>query len=89
MGESLITHIKTDDNLSDFLTKTTSGAKRRKLVSGFVQTVQDNTKLFSKCQLAGAQRVRELHERLLCPSTPDYRAIVSAGMTDRRLYAGF
>jgi len=34
MGESLITHIKTDDNLSDFLTKTTSGAKRRKLVSG-------------------------------------------------------
>jgi len=36
-------------------------------------------KLFSKRQLAGAQRARELHERLLCPSTPDYRAIVSAG----------
>jgi hypothetical protein len=46
---------------------------------GFVQTVQDNMKLFSKCQLAGAQRARELHECLLCPSTPDYRAIVSAG----------
>jgi hypothetical protein len=46
---------------------------------GFVQTVQDNMKLFSKRQLAGAQRARELHERLLCPSTPDYRAIVSAG----------
>jgi len=46
---------------------------------GFVQTVQDNMKLFSKCQLAGAQRARELHERLLCPSTSDYRAIVSAG----------
>jgi hypothetical protein len=36
-------------------------------------------KLFSKRQLVGAQRARELHERLLCPSTPDYRAIVSAG----------
>jgi len=46
---------------------------------GFVQTVQDNMKLFSKRQLAGAHRARELHERLLCPSTSDYRAIVSAG----------
>ena len=46
---------------------------------GFVQTVQDNMKLFSKRQLAGAQRARELHERLLYPSTSDYRAIVSAG----------
>ncbi len=46
---------------------------------GFVQTVQDNMKLFSKRQLAGAQRARELHERLLCPSTPDYWAIGSAG----------
>ncbi len=36
-------------------------------------------KLFSKRQLAGAQRARELHERLLCPSTPDYTAIVCAG----------
>ncbi len=36
-------------------------------------------KLFSKCQLAGAQQARELHEGLLCPSTSDHRAIVSAG----------
>ena len=42
MGESLITHIKTDDNLSDFLTKTTSGAKRRKLVSGVVHDIYDD-----------------------------------------------
>ena len=42
MGESLIAHIKTDDNLSDFLTKTTSGAKRRKLVSGVVHDIYDN-----------------------------------------------
>ncbi len=46
---------------------------------GFVQTVQDNMKLFSKCQLAGAQRARELYELLLYPSTSDFRAIVSAG----------
>jgi len=45
MGESLITHIKTDDNLSDFLTKTTSGAKCRTLVSGVVHDINDN---FSK-----------------------------------------
>jgi hypothetical protein len=42
MGESLITHIKTDDNLSDFLTKTTSGAKRHKLVSGVVHDLYDD-----------------------------------------------
>ncbi len=43
---------------------------------GFVQTVQDNMKLFSKRQLAWAQRARELYERLLYPSTSDFRAIV-------------
>jgi hypothetical protein len=42
MGESLITHIKTDNNLSNFLTKTTSGAKRRKLVSGVVHDLYDD-----------------------------------------------
>jgi hypothetical protein len=46
---------------------------------GFVQTVQDNMKLFSKRQLAGAHKARELYERLLFPSTSDFRAIVSAG----------
>ena len=46
---------------------------------GFVQSVQDNMKLFSKRQLVGAQRARELYERLLYPSTSDFRAIVSAG----------
>jgi hypothetical protein len=42
MGESLITHIKTEDNLSDFFTKTTSDAKRRKLVSGVVRDLYDD-----------------------------------------------
>ncbi len=32
MGETLLTHIRTGVNLADFLTKTTSGAKHRKLV---------------------------------------------------------
>jgi hypothetical protein len=40
-----ITHVKRDDNLSDFLTKTTSGAKHRKLVSGVVHDIYDD---FSK-----------------------------------------
>ncbi len=39
MGETLLTHIKTRDNLADFLTKTTSGAKHRKLVSGVVYDI--------------------------------------------------
>ncbi len=46
---------------------------------GFVQTVQDNMKLFSKCQLEGAQWARELYEKLLFLLTSDFRAIVSPG----------
>jgi hypothetical protein len=42
MGETLLTHIKTGDNLADFLTKTTSGAKRRKLLSGVVYDIYDD-----------------------------------------------
>jgi hypothetical protein len=42
MGETLLTHIRTGDNLADFLTKTTSGAKRRKLVSGVVYDIYDD-----------------------------------------------
>jgi hypothetical protein len=45
---------------------------------GFVQTVHDNIKLFSKRQIAGAVKVRELYEKLIFPSTSDFRAIVSA-----------
>jgi hypothetical protein len=46
---------------------------------GFVQTVHDNMKLFSKCQIAGANKARELYEKLIFPSTSDFRAIVSTG----------
>ncbi len=41
MGETLLTHIRTGENLADFLTKTTSGAKCRKLVSGVVHDIYD------------------------------------------------
>ncbi len=46
---------------------------------GFVQTVHNNMKLFSKHQIAGAVKARELYEKLIFPSTSDFRAIVSAG----------
>ncbi len=42
MGETLLTHIRTGDNLAHFLTKTTSGARRRKLVSGVVYDIYDD-----------------------------------------------
>ncbi len=46
---------------------------------GFVQIVEDNMKLFSKRQIAGAVQARDLYEKLIYPSTADYRAIVSVG----------
>jgi hypothetical protein len=45
MGESLVTHIKTGDNLADFLTNATSERKHCKLVSGVVYDIYNN---FSK-----------------------------------------
>jgi hypothetical protein len=42
MGETLLMHIRTGENLEDFLTETTSGAKRRKLVSGVVHDIYDD-----------------------------------------------
>jgi hypothetical protein len=42
MGETLLTHIRTGENLADFLTKTTSGAKHRKLVIGVVYDIYND-----------------------------------------------
>jgi hypothetical protein len=42
MGESLLTHVGTRDNLADLLTKPTFGAKRQKLVSGLLYDIFDN-----------------------------------------------
>jgi hypothetical protein len=36
---------------------------------GFVQIAQDNMKLFSKQQKAGAVQARDLYEKLIHPST--------------------
>ncbi len=46
---------------------------------GFVQTVEDNMKLFSKQQITGAVRAQDLSKKMIYPSTADFRAIVSAG----------
>ncbi len=42
MGETVLTHIRTGENLADFLTKTTSGTKRRKLVRGVIHDIFDD-----------------------------------------------
>ncbi len=42
MGETLLTHIRTGKNLADFLTKTTSGTTRQKLVRGVVHDIYDD-----------------------------------------------
>jgi hypothetical protein len=34
--------------------------------------VEDNMKLFSKRQVAGANKARELYKELICPSTADF-----------------
>ena len=46
---------------------------------GFIQTVKDNVNLFSKRQIAGATRAKALFEKMIFPSTADFRAIVSRG----------
>jgi hypothetical protein len=46
---------------------------------GFVQTVKDNMKLFRRWQIVGATQARALFEKMIFPSTADFRAIVSRG----------
>jgi hypothetical protein len=46
---------------------------------GFIQTVEDNMQLFSKQQMAGVVRAKDLYKKLIYPSTSDFRAIVSVG----------
>jgi hypothetical protein len=46
---------------------------------GFIQTVKENMKLFSKRQIAGAACAKDLCEEMIFPSTADFRAIVSTG----------
>ncbi len=42
MGETLLMHIRTGENPANFLTKTTNGAKRRKLASGVVHDIYND-----------------------------------------------
>ena len=46
---------------------------------GFIQTVKDILMFFSKHQIAGATHAKDLYEKIIFPSTADFRAIVSAG----------
>ncbi len=47
--------------------------------SGFILTVKDNMKLFSKRQVAGATQAKDLFEKMIFPSTADFRKFFSAG----------
>jgi hypothetical protein len=42
MGESLITHINSEDNLSDLMTKETCGGKRHQLVGNILYDIYDD-----------------------------------------------
>ncbi len=42
MGESLFTHIKSEDNLSDLMTKVTHGAKCHRLVGNIPYDIYDD-----------------------------------------------
>jgi len=44
MGESLMGHIRTEDNLADLMTKVTFGAKRQRLVQGILLDIFDEFK---------------------------------------------
>jgi hypothetical protein len=43
---------------------------------GFVQTVADNMKLFTKQQIEGALKARHLYETLAYPSNDDFEAVL-------------
>jgi hypothetical protein len=46
---------------------------------GFIQTVKDNMKLFSKRQIAGATQAKDLFEKMNLPLTVNFREIFSGG----------
>jgi hypothetical protein len=62
MGESLITHIKSEDNLSDLMTKVTHGAKRRRLVGNIlymtILKLSGKTSQFRPPDLEGTEEIR-------------------------------
>jgi hypothetical protein len=43
---------------------------------GFVQTVADNMKLFTKQQIEGALKARHTYETLVYPSNADFKAVL-------------
>ncbi len=47
---------------------------------GFVQTVKGNMKLFSKRQIARTVQATDLYEKMIFPSTADFREIIRASI---------
>jgi hypothetical protein len=47
--------------------------------SVFILTVDENKKLFSKKQVEGATKARNIFEALLCPSVEDFGQIIGLG----------
>ena len=47
--------------------------------SMFILTMDENKKLFSKGQIAGATEARSTYEALLCPSVEDFGQIIGSG----------
>ena len=45
----------------------------------FVQTVEDNLKLYNKQQIAGAMKARDMYKMLQCPSNQDFYNIINSG----------
>ncbi len=65
VGESLITHINSDDNLSDLMTKVTCSGKRRWLVGNILYDIYDDhpkhwgkTSQFRPTDLEGTEEIR-------------------------------
>ena len=65
MGESLITHINSEENLSDLMTKVTRGGKRRQLVGNILYDIYDDypkhwgkTKQSKPTDLEGTEEIR-------------------------------
>ena len=58
MGESLLTHVGTCDNLADLLTKQTFDSKRRRLVGGLLYDIFDDHKVRLAGKVAGISATR-------------------------------
>ncbi len=57
MGELLITHIDSEDNLSDLMTKVTRGSKRHRLVGKFLYDIYDDIRSTKQDDIYGTSNI--------------------------------